>query len=123
MSTITVTITPADALAEITRRAQGSKVPAADRFVQAMSGAELRDLAGIPQPQRKTRKGSKTKASAKVQTERAPHPMKGKSRLGLTPEQQTRAQELYSTIGGGAAYHEACKAEGIPTTKNGLASV
>jgi hypothetical protein len=54
---------------------------------------------------------------AKPKGERKPHPMKGKSRLGLTPEQQKKRDAIFAKTGGGEEYRKQCKAAGIPVTE------
>ena len=134
MSNLEITVTPALAKAELRRRARNSKLVAQGKPKVAakgtegaqaamnLPGAKLRLIAGIKDQPKAAKKAAKqvVAESPAVPGTRRPHPMKGKSRLGLTPEQVKTRNELFTSTGGGAAYEAACTAAGIPTTKNGL---
>lgn len=123
------------ALDEISRRStpKGERKPfvhhatLGDTMFKA-SGKALKEFAGDALVTDKEPEVVAMMSSATIQAEsvKKPHPMKGKSKLGLTDEQVAERNRLYETLGNGKAYHDACLVAegpwgvGIPTTKNGL---
>lgn len=108
----------AKAVARIVRQMQKPHVTewSKAKFKEALTGVTI-----VDEPKKSKKKAAKAKTEA-APKERKPHPMKGKSRFGLTPEQIELRNRIYEETGGGREYYERCAAAGIPTRKSTTAN-